>query len=181
MDIAKIFPILRPVVKQRFMENGILIRPIEPGDNQALANIIRKTLEEFRANHPGTVYFDESTDRLSTLFTQSGSQYFVAVLDGAVLGGGGIYPTEGLDADTCELVKMYLLPASRGKGLGNTLLQKCVDFARGCGYKKVYLETMPELQLAIRLYEKSGFKKLSRSMGNTGHSGCNIWMILDLE
>ena len=181
MAKAKIFPILRPIVKKSIMENEILIRPIEPGDNPALANIIRKTLEEFGANHPGTVYFDESTDRLNSLFTQSGRQYFVAVQNGVVLGGGGIYPTEGLDADTCELVKMYLLPASRGKGLGNTLLQKCADFARSCGYKRIYLETMPELQLAIRLYEKFGFKKLSRSMGNTGHSGCNIWMILDLE
>ena len=163
------------------MESNITIRPIEQKDNAALAIIIRSTLEEFNANHPGTVYFDESTDRLSTLFTAPGSAYFVAELDGQILGGGGIYPTEGLPNGTCELVKMYLLPQARGKGLGIALFQKCLDFARSQSYTQVYLETMPELKQAISLYDKMGFKRLNKPMGQTGHSGCDIWMILNLE
>jgi putative acetyltransferase len=163
------------------MENNITIRPIEQKDNAALANIIRRTLEEFNANHAGTVYYDESTDRLSTLFTVPGSAYFVAQSDGQILGGGGIYPTEGLPNDTCELVKMYLLPQARGKGLGIALFQRCVDFARSQSYTSIYLETMPELKQAISLYYKMGFKQLDKPMGQTGHTGCNIWMILNLE
>ena len=163
------------------MESNITIRPIEQGDNKALANIIRRTLEEFKANRPGTVYFDESTDRLSTLFTVPGSAYFVAEAGGQILGGGGIYPTAGLPNYTCELVKMYLLPQARGKGLGIALLQKCLDFARSQSYAHVYLESMPELTQAVRLYQKLGFKKLKAPMGQTGHSGCDIWMILNLE
>jgi putative acetyltransferase len=163
------------------MESNITIRPIEQRDNAALANIIRRTLKEFNANHPGTVYFDESTDRLSTLFTVPGSAYFVAEADGQILGGAGVFPTEGLPNDTCELVKMYLLPQARGKGLGLALFQKCVDFARSQSCAQIYLETMPELERAISLYEKIGFKRLDKPMGQTGHSGCNIWMILNLE
>jgi putative acetyltransferase len=163
------------------MENNIHIRQIEQKDNAALANIIRKTLEEFGANHPGTVYYDESTDRLSTLFTVPGSAYFIAEQNGQILGGGGIYPTEGLPHGTCELVKMYLFPQARGKGLGITLLQKCLEFARNNGYKNVYLETMPELKLAIGLYQKFGFKRITTPLGQSGHSGCNIWMILNLD
>ncbi len=163
------------------MNEEITIRTIQAKDNAALANIIRSTLQEFGANHPGTVYYDESTDRLSTLFDVPGSTYFVAEQHGEVLGGGGIYPTIGLPADTCELVKMYLLPQSRGKGLGVALLSRCIDFARGKGYRNIYLETMPELKVAIKLYQMAGFKRLASAMGQTGHYGCGIWMILNLE
>ena len=163
------------------MESDIHIRPIEPKDNPALAKIIRQTLVEFGADHPGTVYYDESTDRLSTLFKVKGSAYFVAEHTGQLLGGAGIYPTEGLGTETCELVKMYLLPQARGKGLGVALLQKCIDHARREGYKNIYLETMPELALAIKLYQKAGFEQLTRPLGQSGHFGCGIWMILHLE
>lgn len=163
------------------MEPDIQIRTIEKRDNPALAKIIRQTLAEFGADHPGTVYYDESTDRLSTLFKVPGSVYFVAEQNGEILGGGGIYPTEGLSPDTCELVKMYLLPAARGKGLGIGLLQKCIDFARGYGYKNIYLESMPELSKAVSLYQKVGFKSLDGPLGQSGHFGCGIWMILNLE
>ena len=163
------------------MESNIQIRPIEEKDNAALAVVIRKTLEEFGANHQGTVYYDESTDRLSTLFTIPGSTYFVALSGDSLLGGGGVFPTEGLPADTCELVKMYLLPAARGLGLGHALLNRCVDFARSRGFTHIYLETMPELTLAIKLYEKTGFKRLNKSLGQTGHFGCGIWMLLNLD
>lgn len=163
------------------MTDEIIIRPIQQRNNAALAVVIRNTLKEFGANHPGTVYYDESTDRLSTLFQIAGSVYFVAEQNGVVLGGGGIYPTAGLPTDTCELVKMYLLPESRGKGLGVSLLSKCIEFARSYGYCNIYLETMPELSLAIKLYEKAGFRKLNKAMGQSGHYGCGIWMILNLE
>lgn len=159
----------------------VTIRTIKKQDNRRLAEIIRTTLSEFRANKPGTVYFDESTDRLSEVFKKERSNYFVASLNGEIVGGAGVYPSPGLPPDTGELVKMYLLPHARGRGLGYELLSRCVRFAREAGYSKLYLETMPELALAIRLYEKSGFERLSSPLGNTGHTGCDIWMIRDIS
>jgi putative acetyltransferase len=163
------------------LQPGIVIRPIDLKDNAALAKIIRNSLEEFGANHPGTVYFDEATDCLSEVLTTPGSAYFVAELDGNVLGGCGIFPTDGLPAKTCELVKMYLAPAARGTGLGKRLLLLCLDTAKGLGYEKVYLETMPELVKAVPMYEKFGFKYLDGPLGNSGHFGCAIQMLKTLE
>ena len=157
--------------------NEIVIRNIEPADNPFLSKIVKDTLAEFGANHPGTVYYDPTTDTLSEVFSKEGSVYFVALLDGRIIGGGGIYPTNGLPTDTCELVKMYLLPEARGKGLGKTLINKCLDFAARYGYKKVYLETMPELKQALNVYAKFGFEYLPGPMGNSGHTGCSLWMI----
>ena len=160
--------------------NPITIRSIQPSDNPFIAKVIRDTLAEFGANHPGTVYYDETTDHLSDLFSVNGSTYFIAEEDGVILGGSGIYPTEGLPADTCELVKMYLVPSARNKGLGGLLINKSLEFAKEAGYKQVYLESMPELQKALSVYEKFGFEYLSGPMGNSGHFGCSKWMLKKL-
>jgi putative acetyltransferase len=158
--------------------HDFLIRPIEERDNQAMASVIRTTLEEFGANHPGTVYYDATTDRLFQLFQQTPrSAYFVAEQEGELVGGGGIFPTEGLPGDTAELVKMYLLKKARGVGLGKMLIQKALDFAKAAGYRNVYLETMPELQQALHTYAKFGFAYLDHPMGNSGHFGCALWML----
>jgi putative acetyltransferase len=160
--------------------NTIHIRPIIPSDDPKLASVIRNTLAEFGANHPGTVYYDASTDALYSLFRKERSAYFVAEQNGEVVGGGGIYPTDGLPDDTCELVKMYLLPQGRGTGLGRTLIEKSLSFANDAGYKKIYLETMPELKQALKVYAKFGFEYLEGPMGNSGHTGCSLWMLKNL-
>ena len=158
----------------------ITIRPIQPSDNSQLAIIIRNTLAEFGANRPGTVYFDSSTDALSELFLTPKSAYFVAESESKILGGGGIFPTEGLPEGTCELVKMYLLPEARGIGLGRTLIEQCLQTARENGFQQVYLETLSELHLALKIYEKFGFEYLSAPLGNTKHFGCGLWMLKKL-
>ena len=154
-----------------------IIRRIEEKDNHELAFVVRTTLAEFGANKPGTVFFDPTTDELFNLFQKTGSVYYVALKNDKVVGGGGIYPTVGLPTDTCELVKMYLLPEARGIGLGKKLIDKCLAFAKEAGYKNVYLETMPELKNALKVYEKMGFRYLDKPMGNSGHFGCELWMI----
>lgn len=156
---------------------SILIRTIQPTDNLHLAVIIRNALAEFGANKPGTVFYDPTTDDLFNLFQQPGSIYYVAEQDGTITGGAGIYPSNGLPQGTCELVKMYLTPQSRGKGLGKQMIEKCLDFAADAGYQQVYIETMPELRKAVSVYGKFGFTYLNGPLGNTGHFGCDVWML----
>ena len=158
------------------------IRSIQPSDNPALAKIIRTSLTEFGADHPGTVFYDNTTDALFELFRTHRSAYFVAEnTEGQIMGGGGIYPTDGLPDDTCELVKMYLLPEARGTGVGRTIIEKCLESAKDFGFANVYIETMPELKKALPVYEKFGFAYLKAPLGNTGHYGCELWMIKALE
>ena len=160
---------------------NITIREIQPEDNAELAQVIRKALEEFKANKPGTVYYDKSTDHLSDLFKTENSVYFVALENDILLGGAGIFPTEGLDPDTTELVKMYLKPEARGKGLGRTIILKCIEYAKSKGYKRIYLETMTELDKAVKAYEKLGFELLDHPLGNSGHHSCELWMVKYIE
>jgi putative acetyltransferase len=162
------------------MNINIAIQPIQPDNDSKIASFIRTVLEEFGANRPGTVYTDPTTDHLSLLFQQPGSGYYIAWEDTTIIGGAGFFPTAGLPAATCELVKMYLLPSARGKGIGRKLLQFAKAAAVQQGYRHMYIETMPELEQAIHLYEKAGFRRLNQPLGNNGHFGCDIWMLKDL-
>ena len=160
--------------------SNIRIRKIQLSDNPQLAVIVRDTLTEFGANVPGTVYFDPTTDALFELFQTPKSAYFIAELEGKIVGGGGIYPTEDLPKDTCELVKMYLLPEARGIGLGRMMMERCLETAKSNGFEQVYLETLPELKQAVKVYEKFGFEYLCAPLGNSKHFGCGLWMLKKL-
>jgi putative acetyltransferase len=156
------------------------IRNIVSKDNAAMAKIIRDSLEEFNAAKPGTVYFDETTDWLSDVFSAPRAAYFVIEVEEELAGGAGFFPTKGLPSDTCELVKMYVAKKFRGNGYGQTLLEKCMQEAKEEGFKKMYIESMPELSNAISMYEKNGFEFIRHSLGNSGHTGCDIFMIKKL-
>jgi putative acetyltransferase len=158
----------------------IVFRKIEQKDNRELAEVIRKVFREFKIDKPGTVYFDPTTDNLYKLFNIPGCEYWIAEEGGVIVGGCGVYPTPGLPEGCAELVKLYLSSAHRGQGIGWSLMEKTFDSARKLGYNQLYLESLPELEKALSLYERAGFKYLTSAMGNSGHFGCNIWMLKDL-
>jgi putative acetyltransferase len=160
--------------------NGISYRNIEERDNKELAGLIRIVFREFKIDRPGTVYYDPATDILFELFKKPGSVYWIAEEKGIMAGGCGIYPTPGLPEGCAELVKFYLLPSWRGKGIGRMLMEKCINSARKLGYNQLYLESLPELEKAVSMYIKAGFRHIPHALGNSGHFGCNIWMVKDL-
>ena len=72
------------------MQNSVL-RLIRKEDNAAIARIIRAVLTEFKANKPGTVYYDPTTDDLFHLFSHPFSEYWILEAEGKIVGGAGIY------------------------------------------------------------------------------------------
>ncbi len=159
---------------------GITFRPIEKKDNLVLAELIRTVFREFKIDRPGTVYTDPTTDNLFSLFQKPGSAYWVAEENETVLGGCGIYPTEGLPEGCAELVKIYLVKGCRGKGIGKELMNLSTSWAKQFGYGQLYLESLPELNNAVGMYERAGFTTITKPLGNTGHFGCTLWMVKDL-
>lgn len=168
-----------PRLKQ--MNMPVTFRKIEPQDNQEIARIIRNIFEEFNIPKIGTVYSDPTTDHLYTLFNDPASVYFVAEEDGVILGGSGIFPTEGLPEGCAELVKFYLSSHARGQGTGRKLMELCFEAAAKLGYRALYLESFPHLETAVGIYEKLGFRFLDHALGNSGHTACTIWMLKALN
>ena len=156
------------------------IRPIAPADDAAMAAIIRAVMPEFGATGDGFAINDPEVDWMSRAYSAPRHAYFVLERDNKVLGGAGIAPLAGGDDDVCELRKMYFLPEARGIGAGSAMMTRCLDAARGFGFRQCYLETLTGMDAAMRLYERSGFHRIHAPMGATGHGGCNRFYLLEL-
>ncbi len=162
------------------MNDPYYIRPIHTDDNAAVAAIIRTVMPEFGAVGDGFAINDPEVDWMHRAYSAPRCAYFVVERDGRVLGGGGIAPLIDGDEDVCELRKMYFLPELRGLGAGAALMERCLDAARMHGFHRCYLETLRGMDDAMRLYERSGFSRISDPMGATGHGGCNAFYLLEL-
>lgn len=161
----------------------ITMRPMTARDDRAVAQIIRTVMTEHGATGAGFAIHDPEVACMSEAYggTAPGpSAYFVLDDGGDVVGGAGYAPLTGGDVHTCELRKMYLLPTTRGLGIGRRLLMHTLDAARDAGYQRCYLETMATMQRARSLYASVGFVPLPAAEGATGHHGCDAWYALDL-
>jgi putative acetyltransferase len=157
-----------------------MVRLIKQGDNGQVAAIIRTVMPEFGASGAGFAIHDSEVDNMFAVYTAPRSAYYVCDEEGTILGGGGIGQLTGASPDTCELKKMYFLPNARGKGLGQRVLDRCLETAQSFQYKYCYLETFNTMQLAMQLYEKNGFQRIPGPLGNTGHFACDTFYQLAL-
>lgn len=156
------------------------IRDLAKSDNEELARIIRATFHEFNAPTEGTVYSDPTTDNLFELFQTPKSKLFVLEINGKIAGCCGVYPSEGLPKSCVELVKFYLAPEARSKGLGKEIFSKCLVQAAEFNYQEVYIESLPQFDRAIFIYKQFKFETLEAPLGNSVHPACNIWMLKKL-
>ena len=157
-----------------------IIREIEPRDNDQVKTIVQHVILEMGAPKVGTAYEDEALEDMHKTYQKDKSIYFVVESNGVVLGGGGIAQLDGYDKNTCELQKMYFLNDIRGKGLGSRIIEKCMIKAKEFGFEQCYLETMPYMIAAQKLYKKAGFIPIDAPLGNTCHYSCDVWMIRKL-
>jgi putative acetyltransferase len=146
-----------------------------------VARVIRAVMPEYGARGPGFAINDPEVDAMCAAYPPPGAVYFVLEVDGEVVGGGGVGPLWGGEVGTCELRKMYFLPAARRLGAGKALLGRCLEEARARGYRRMYLETLTGMDAAQRLYERFGFTRLAAPLGATGHFGCDRWYAVELE
>ncbi|WP_354688436.1 bifunctional helix-turn-helix transcriptional regulator/GNAT family N-acetyltransferase [Aeromonas sp. 19NY04SH05-1] len=171
----------RSALSRARRQQGYRIRSITPADNPAIAAVVRAVSAEYGLTaDKGYGVADPNLDQLHETYQDRGSRYWVIEgPDGTILGGGGIARLTG-EEETCELQKMYFMPALRGLGLGRRLVLQALEEARTLGYRRCYLETTEILREATSLYESLGFEHLPGPLGCTGHDACEICMVLTL-
>tara|TARA_B100000780_G_C21049283_1_gene421306 strand:- start:434 stop:925 length:492 start_codon:yes stop_codon:yes gene_type:complete len=160
--------------------SDFIIREIKPRDNEQIKSIVQEVILEMGAPKIGTAYEDKALEDMYGNYQKNNAIYFIVEYNGKVLGGGGVARLDGFEKNTCELQKMYFLDQIRGKGLGAKIIEKCMIKAKEFGFKQCYLETMPYMTAAQKLYKKNGFKHIDGPMGNTCHYSCDVWMIRKL-
>lgn len=158
----------------------ISIRTIEPQDNPFVEALIKSVFDELDLPKTGTAYEDVSLKTMFENYNVTNAVYFVLEKNGKIIGGAGVAALENPSNGVCELQKMYFLPEARGLGFGTQLMELCLESAKMFGFESCYLETLPEMKEAQKLYVKSGFEYLEKPLGLTGHTSCPIWMLKKL-
>ena len=157
------------------------IRKIKKEDNAQIANVIREVFISDDYPKTGTAFADSQLDFMFETYDKPKSIYFVVEENNKIIGGAGVSQLDNSDENICELQKMYFLKEARGKGIGYEMILKCLEKAKEFGYDKCYLETLPNMLAAQKLYQKVGFQYLEEPLGCTGHASCPVWMIKDLN
>ena len=156
-------------------------KKLTPSFDTAIAELVRRNLKAHQLDIPGTVYFDDNLYHLSDFFNAEPDKrkYFVLVDEtDTVLGGVGLAEFEGIP-DCAELQKLYLDDSVKGRDLGYDMMKKVETAARELGYKRLYLETHNNLEAAIHLYEKCGYKEIERPK-TVVHSTMNRFFLKEL-
>ena|SRR5689334_16175026 len=159
----------------------LTIRPIELADVPALLTIISDARREYGIAERGVDLLEPSDRALYATYQRQRTLYFVARLDGEIVGGAGVAPLSGADPLTCELQRMYLRADARGRGIGDALLQSALGAAKQFLYVRCYLETIERMRGAIGFYRRHGFRDLQAPLGSTAHQHNDRWMIRALR
>ncbi len=132
------------------------VREAQPGD---LADV-RRLLREYASALPFALDFQDFDEELATLpgrYAPPGGRLLVGSLDGRVVGCVGV---RRLDEQTCEMKRLFVNEDARGSGLGRVLAEASIAAARGLGYRRMRLDTVPGMETAQALYARLGFAEI---------------------
>lgn len=120
-------------------------------------------------------HYDRELDHLEEKYGPPDGRLYLAYCDGALAGCVGL---RRLDGQSCEMKRLYVRPAFRGKRLGALLVERIIADAREIGYRCMLLDTLPFLESAIRMYKKFGFHEVDSY--NDSPMDTSIYMRLEL-
>lgn len=146
--------------------DDIIIEPIQDGEEWSACDIIRRNLQVYEEAGSVLASTFRRLDGFHAVYTAPGARYLVAkdqVREGLCVGGVGIGPLQGLPPEegVGEIRDLVLEEIYRGRGIGSRLLKRAIEEARKLGYRRLYLETTPQMHNARQLFLRFGFRPVT--------------------
>ena len=120
-------------------------------------------------------HYDEELLHLEAKYGPPGGRLYLAYCDQQL---AGCIALRQLDDTRCEMKRLYVRPQFRKQHIGNTLVRKVISDAKAIGYRHLLLDTFPFLDVAIRMYERIGFRYIPKY--NDSPMPSTLFMQLDL-
>lgn len=164
------------LTKRHFAHNGLVIRPADASDFNALVEMmfiiydeLCPRLSSWYKNHPEAFETEfhgpRNQDPSKRVF------YAIQNSNSRIAGSGGIVQHDPEKAPNIgELADIYLLADYRGKGLGETLVKDLIRKGRKMDFDSIYLTTRLEFEAATRLYQKLGFVEVPNKKYRSSNS-----------
>jgi len=127
---------------------------IAPADDAA---VVRELLGEYATSLGVDLAFQDFEHEMATLDTYY-ELMLVAREDGEI---AGCVALRRIDGEVCEMKRLYVRPAFRGRDLGRALAGAVIDAARRRGYARMRLDTLPTMTRAMALYQSLGFRDIA--------------------
>lgn len=126
-------------------------------DDKVELDHVRQFFRNYAAWLGVDLCFQGFGDEMATLpgaYAAPEGRLFYAEIDGQPAGCVGLRPTTG---GMCEMKRLYVEPAHRGLGIGRDLVLAAIRSAKDLGYRRIMLDTMPAMRIALKLYREMGF------------------------
>lgn len=108
---------------------------------------------------------DEDLHKIPKVYGGKG-RFWIAIEKNNVIGTVAV---KDMGQGTAKLKRMFVLFEYHGRGVGQQLFDKAIDFAKKQGFKEVVLNTHPLMKRAHHFYEKNGFKKVKENQNKLSY------------
>jgi ribosomal protein S18 acetylase RimI-like enzyme len=129
------------------------VRPIEPGDREALLDFFARIPDSDRT----FLKEDVSDPAVLDAGASPGAARAVAVEDGEVVGSVAVVPLHGWSSHVGE-VRLVVDPDHRGRGLGRALARRAVLDALDLGLSKLVVDVIADQAALIGMFRALGFE-----------------------
>jgi len=131
------------------------------GSSKASIPIAGELFREYAESLPFDLDFQDFKEELTHIdshYAPPRGRLYITLVDGEPAGCVALrYFEDGV----CEMKRLYVRPAFRGRDIGRQLAETIIEAAREIGYDYMRLDTVPAMQAANQLYVKLGFKPIA--------------------
>lgn len=102
-------------------------------------------------------HYDDEKENPSLKYALPDGRLYLDISDDGI--ARGCIALRKLSDGKGEVKRLYVRPECRGNGIATALVERIIEDARDIGYKELYLDTLPELESAVKLYKSFGFEE----------------------